>query len=50
VQEASELAAVHAHEFLPYTTAYQQAEALGVADKHVQAINEVQAAAAAKGL
>jgi carbonic anhydrase/acetyltransferase-like protein (isoleucine patch superfamily) len=31
-EEAAETAAEHAHEFLPYTTAYQQAEKLGVTD------------------
>lgn len=29
-EEVAELASEHAHEFLPYTTAYQQAEALGM--------------------
>ncbi len=50
VQEAADLASSHAYEFLPYSMAYTQAEALGVADKHVAAINAHQAAASAKGL
>ncbi len=39
-QETSELAAEHAHEFLPYSTAYTQAERLGLekTQKHVAAI------------
>lgn len=32
-EETADLAAEHAHEFLPYSTAYQQAEALGLAAK-----------------
>ncbi|RYG48670.1 gamma carbonic anhydrase family protein [archaeon] len=31
-EEAADVASEHAHEFLPYTTAYQQAERLGVTD------------------
>jgi len=31
-EEAADLATEHAHEFLPFNTAYQQAEALGVED------------------
>jgi hypothetical protein len=50
LQEAADTAAAHAHEFLPYSTAYQHAEALGVEDKHIKKINDVQAAAAKKGL
>lgn len=37
------LAAEHAYQFLPYTTAYVQAEKLGVVDEAVAAINAQQA-------
>jgi len=43
-EEAADVAAEHAHEFLPYTNAYAAAERLGVADDAVKAINAAQAA------
>jgi carbonic anhydrase/acetyltransferase-like protein (isoleucine patch superfamily) len=41
---AADLAAAHAHEFLPFSAAYQQAEALGVADPALAALEAEQAA------
>jgi carbonic anhydrase/acetyltransferase-like protein (isoleucine patch superfamily) len=45
-EESADLAGEHAHEFLPYTTAYQQAEALalGSVDKALAAIEADQTA------
>ena len=50
LQEAAALAAEHAHEFLPYTTAYQAAEKLppGAVDAAVRAIAEAQVLAETK--
>lgn len=41
--DAAKLADAHAEQFLPFTTAYQQAEALGVEDDRIKAINAAQA-------
>ena len=42
-KDIAALAADHAYQFLPYTTAYTQAEKLGVTDAAVAAINAQQA-------
>lgn len=43
-EEGAVLAAVHAEQYLPFTTAYQQAEKLGVEDERIRAINAAQSA------
>jgi len=44
VKDVAALAADHAYQFLPYSTAYAQAEALGVKDGALAAIDAQQAA------
>lgn len=43
-EEEADIAAEHAHEFLPQSTVYLQAEKLNIEDARIKAINETQAA------